>query len=455
VGPPPRSSSSSAAGSSPSPGGPLHRRRDGGSGSPGRSPSPASDPSRSSERDADDWRRRLVEETEAALERVRRRGLAQEEAGRPPPESGAALAAAHCVQLGNSHFRSGGGGSSCSLSYGLAERCYRTALELCREGSDDGGGNSNNDRVGGGGGQREARRGTLALLEADARSNLGAALWATGRADEAVGELRRALGLYESVLGEEPKQQQSPRQRGGDAERVGPAPAPSSSRSAANESPVESRLASVWHQLGLAHCLRGRHRDSVECLERALRLRQDLLSRAGASSSSPCSGRRRRLLEVASTHESLAWVLHRQGRPSGAVRHYRRAAEILIPDHPRRAEAALGAMESLLRSSEAACAAASNAATAAAGADAGLSPEQRTEHWTWLKDSRRRLRLLPSPASDGRRGWLTRATRSGARKASRLPGSELLRGTSFCRRMGALEEDVPPGKHCAKFSSHW
>jgi tetratricopeptide (TPR) repeat protein len=190
------------------------------------------------------------------------------------------------------HFRSG-------VSYNWAEHYYRTALLLCRGGCVTAPHDDDDDAVF----YESRRRRRRSLLEADARFNLGAVYWTTGQIDESIAELRRALGCYEAML---MKDRSSPLE---DVRTI-----KSITCYAASDDVVESRRANVWHQLGLAYCLQGKHETSLKCLERALRLRQENVT---LTTTNPKLSDSQWVVDVASTHEIMAQVLALQKKRVG------------------------------------------------------------------------------------------------------------------------------------------
>lgn len=188
-----------------------------------------------------------------------------------------ARVAPHLLHVGNLHFRRG--------QYDAARDCYQRALFQCQPGSHVG----------------------------DTCANLGTVLWTTGHVDPALQLLHRALDAYQRCDTEE---------EGGDADASSESSAgSSSSRTTASAAPSSSRVervANVYHQLGLAHCLKGDCETALQCLYQALQLRESSLS--SSSSHSPSSNSSTTPSPaLAQTRDALAKVLTCQSRWEAAA----------------------------------------------------------------------------------------------------------------------------------------
>jgi tetratricopeptide (TPR) repeat protein len=284
------------------------------------------------------------------LQQVRATESALDQALRRPAASGAERFACnvphYCTLLGNLHFRRGGGGtgqqssSSPSSSYQLAESYYLRAIQWCEDFHRVSHGNNNDN-------SNDALASRTHLLMADARANLGAVMWTTGRVDRAVATLEQALEGYD-------RHRQLARvaslQRGDDGSNA--------SVHDSNGMPsvnLDLRVANVWHQLGLARCLQGRYGEALECLQRALRMRQkrvavlnDALAPSdsvtafdAATASTAAAAAAIAVVEVAATYDAMGKVLACQGEPQAALLHHQQAAELYLPHAPRRAASAI------------------------------------------------------------------------------------------------------------------
>jgi tetratricopeptide (TPR) repeat protein len=283
------------------------------------------------------------------LQQVRATESALDQALRRPAASGAERFVCdvphYCTLLGNLHFRRGGGGggtgqqsSPASSSYQLAESYYLRAIQRCERFHRVSHGNNN---------------GALAsrshLIMADARANLGAVMWTTGRVDVAVTTLQQALESYDrySQLAKV-----ASLDRGDDGSNV-----PSRQSDAVPSPNLDLRVANVWHQLGLARCLQGRHTEALVCLQCALRLRQrrvailndamvpsDSVTTSGAATATATASTAAAAaaaVEVASTYDAMGKVLACQGEQQAALLHRQQAVEIFLPHAPRRAASAI------------------------------------------------------------------------------------------------------------------
>jgi tetratricopeptide (TPR) repeat protein len=244
-----------------------------------------------------------------------------------------------CTLLGNLHFRRGGGGGgggvvhcSPSSSYEIAEAYYLRAIQWCEryqhlvvpQGSID------------------AATSRIHLVLADANANLGAVMWTTGRVDLAATTLRHAFEGYERCR--ELTEVANTTRDGASPFTVDVRPPPN----------LDSRAASVWHQLGLARCLQGRHSEALECLQHALLLRKkreanvvlDRSDSAPVDAATASAAASAALVEVASTYDAMGKVLSCQGQWRQALHHHQQAAELLLAHAPRRA---LAVIQSIVR----------------------------------------------------------------------------------------------------------